>query len=179
MSEIYQPSEDSYFLSEILKKIIKKNKIKLQKFLDMGSGSGIQTRTAIKAGINSENITLVDINKEAVKYLTKRFSNLKVIYSNLFEKVKGKYDLIVFNPPYLPRNKKEPKASQLATTGGKKGAEIINKFLKQAKKHLNKNGKIILLTSSLTKGINWLDYNKKFLAKKKIFYEELYIWELS
>jgi len=66
-----------------------------------------------------------------------------------------------------------------AIYGGKKGSEIINKFLKQSKKHLKKDGRIFLLTSSLTKEINFLDYEKKLIISKKLFFEKLFIWELK
>jgi len=47
-SEIYLPAEDSYLLSEVIKKI-KINKD--DKILDMGSGSGIQARTILSLNI--------------------------------------------------------------------------------------------------------------------------------
>jgi len=170
--EIYPASEDSFLLSETLKKEIKNKNIK---FLEIGIGSGIQLQTAKELKI--KEIFGVDINPDAVKHC--KSLGFNCIQSDLFQNVKGKYDIIVFNPPYLPLDKQEPKSSRVATTGGKKGSEIINKFLKQAKEHLAKDGKILLLTSSLTKGINWQGYNKKLLSKKKLFFEELYILELT
>ncbi len=179
MFEIYEPAEDSYLMQEILKKqivnLLKKNKN--MNFLEIGCGSGIQLQTALKSGIKKENISSVDINKKAVKHCRKLKFNC--IQSNLFESIKGKYNLIVFNPPYLPENKDEPQSSQLATTGGKKGSEIINKFLKQAKDYLKENGKIFLITSSLTKGIKWMSWKKELLGKKKLFFEEVYCWVLE
>jgi len=172
MPEIYQPSDDSYFLSALLKSQIKNKNIKC---LDIGSGSGIQAKTLIDLGIAPENITLEDINPEAVKFLKEKFPQSKIIHSDLFKNIKDKYDLIIFNPPYLPENKFDKEKD---TTGGEKGSETINEFLKQAKKHLNKDSKIFLLTSSFTKGINFLDYKKKLLGKKKLFFEELRVWEL-
>jgi len=170
--EIYPASEDSFLLSETLKKEIKNKNIK---FLEIGIGSGIQLQTAKELKI--KEIFGVDINPDAIKHC--KSLGFNCIQSDLFQNVKGKYDIIVFNPPYLPLDKQEPKSSRVATTGGKKGSEIINKFLKQAKEHLAKDGKILLLTSSLTKGINWQGYNKKLLSKKKLFFEELYILELT
>ena len=176
---IYQPEEDSYFLSEVLKKeiskLIKKNEN--LRILEVGVGSGIQLENLNNLGIKKENILGVDVNKDAVEYCKKLGFN--VSKSDLFSKVKGKFNLILFNSPYLPEDKKEDKESKLITTGGKKGSEIINKFLIQARKHLEKQGKIFLLTSSLTKGIKWLDYKKKLIAKKKLFFEELYVWEVT
>jgi methylase of polypeptide subunit release factors len=99
----------------------------------------------------------------------------------LFEKIpKLKFDLIIFNPPYLPEDAREPKNSQTATTGGKKGNEIILKFLEQSKNFLSKNGKIFLITSSLAENINFkkLGYNAKEIGCEKLFFERLCIWEL-
>ena len=179
MNEIYYPEEDSYLLSKVLEKKIPKLLSKNQDltFLEIGSGSGIQLKTALKSGIKKQNIFSCDINPVAVKYCKEL--NFNCVYSDLFENIKSKYDLIIFNPPYLPEDSQEPKDSKISTTGGEKGSEIINKFLKQAKNHLNENGKIFLLISSLTKEINYLDYDKNILAKKKLFYEELSVWELN
>jgi len=176
----YQPEQDSYFLSKILIKQIKKLK-KIQnktKFLEIGAGSGIQLETALKSGIKKQNIFSCDINPEVVKLVKGKGFNC--IKSDLFSKFKekDKFVLIIFNPPYLPEHKFDKGKD---TTGGKKGSEIIIKFLKQAKKHLNKEGKILLLTSSLTPVIDFkrfgYEYNR--LANKKLFFEELYIWELK
>jgi len=172
--EIYQPSDDSFLLAESVKEVIKKDDF--TNVLDMGSGSGIQAETAIKAGINPKNIVLADINPDAIKLLRKKFPKSKVILSDLFEKIKGKYDLIIFNPPYLPDHEFDKGAD---TSGGKKGSEIINRFLSQAKKHLSDNGIILLLISSFTKGIDWQNYKKKLLGTKKIFFEELYVLEIK
>ena len=109
----------------------------------------------------------------------------KFIHSNLFSKVKSKFDLILFNPPYLPEDKREDKESALATTGGKKGDEIILKFLKQSKSYLNKNGTILLLVSSLTplEEIESLLTKQKmkfeFISSKKIFFETLSIMKIT
>jgi release factor glutamine methyltransferase len=142
----------------------------------MGTGSGILSETASKF-LDKKNILAADINPKAVKLLKQK--NLNAKKSNLFEKIKSKFDLITFNAPYLPRDPREPKDSQVATTGGKRGDEISLKFLKQAKEHLNKNGKILLLISSLTPMDKIKKFKPKTVAKKKIFMEELLILEFS
>ncbi|MFH1365684.1 MAG: HemK2/MTQ2 family protein methyltransferase [archaeon] len=178
MLPIYSPEEDSFLLSSVLKKEIPKNLLKNKnlRILEIGSGSGIQIKTLLGFGIKKQNIFACDINPKAVKHCKELGFNC--IQSNLFEKINGKYNLIIFNSPYLPEDNLEDKDSRLATTGGKKGSEIINKFLLQSKKHLAKEGKIFLVTSSLTKGIKWNGWKKKILAKQKLFFEEIYVWEL-
>lgn len=178
---MYTPSDDSYLLHDALEDIVKKllTKNKDIKALDLGSGTGIQTQTLINLNINPKNITLVDINKDAFNYLNKKFPESKVIFSNLFSNVKGKFDLIVFNPPYLPEDKYDKEKD---TSGGKKGDETILRFLKQLKNHLNKNGKALFLLSSLTP-MNRIkeelkNYDFKIIRQKKLFFEELFVYEI-
>jgi len=154
---IYEPKEDSFLLEKAVRKYAKG-----KSFLDMGSGSGIAAEAAKETGAKS--ILASDINQEAVDFLKNK--GILAVKSDLFDKIKGKFDIIAFNPPYLPKDKREDKESSLATTGGKKGDEIILKFLKDALKHLENNGVILLILSSLTpKGrINRL-INKKQLKR--------------
>ena len=172
MSLIYEPEEDSYLLSQVIKKKIKKRNLSC---LEIGIGSGVQLERLREIGI--KDIQGVDIDEDAVNLCKKKGFNC--FQSNLFSKIKGKFEVIIFNPPYLQEDINEDEESKLATTGGKKGSELINKFLVQAKKHLKKDGKIYLLTSSLTKGIKWKSWKKKKVAIKKLFFEELFVWELQ
>ena len=193
-SEIYSPQEDSYFLAQILEEQIPEflNQKPNLTFLEIGSGDGMHLENSLKLGVKKQNIFSCDINPYSVKHCKKLGFNC--IHSNLFEAFKEGYlkgrlsegnrrcprfDLIVFNPPYLPENYLEPESSKISTTGGKLGSEIINEFLKQARFCLNKKGEIFLLTSSLSGKIDFLDYKKKILAKKKLFFEELIIWKLK
>ena len=172
--EIYQPAEDSYFFSEFLKEYLGKHKVK--SYLDMGTGSGILSEVALKF-LDKKDILAADINPNAVKQLEKK--GLNAAQSDLFKTINGKFDIITFNVPYLPEDPREPKSSQLATTGGKKGDEVSLKFLEQAKKYLNKDGKIFLLISSLTPMDKIEKYKPKIVARKKIFMEELLILEVN
>lgn len=175
---IYQPSDDSYLLQETLKEFLK-NKEKDIKILDLGSGTGIQAITCKKLGFN--NVLASDINKEVIVHL--KSLGFKTEKSDLFSNIKIKFDLIIFNPPYLPENKDEPEDSKINTTAGKKGYEIIIRFLKQAKKHLNKRGIVLLLYSSLSKPkivlkeARKLGYSFKLLNSKKLFFEELFVYK--
>jgi release factor glutamine methyltransferase len=172
--EIYQPAEDSHLFSDFLKKYLSKHKI--NSYLDMGTGSGILSETVSKF-LDKKNILAADINPKTIKLLKQK--NFNAIKSNLFSKIKTKFDLITFNAPYLPLDPREPKSSQLATTGGKKGDEVSIKFIRQATKHLNKNGKIFLLISSLTPMNKLKKFKYKIVARKKIFMEELLILEFT
>jgi len=172
---MYPPKEDSFFLSEELKKHLKSKNKKI-KILDMGTGSGIQAETCF--GLGFKNILCCDIDRESITHAKKL--GFKAIKSNLFNSIKTRFDLIIFNPPYLPEHKYDREKD---TTGGKSGDETILRFLKQAKKHLNKNGEILLLISSLTPTDRIAEelekYNHKIIAEKNIFFEKLKILLLS
>lgn len=176
---VYKPAEDSYLISEILKREIPKlvNKTPKLRILEIGAGSGVHLETLFQLGVKKQNIFSRDINPKAVNHCKKLGFNCT--QSDLFEKIKRKSNVITFNPPYLPEDSKEPKDSQTATTGGKTGSEIINRFLKQAKNYLVSDGKIFLITSSLTKDISWQNYKKKELGCENLFFEELCILELT
>lgn len=171
---IYEPEEDSYLLEKQVKKYAKKG----IKVLDIGTGSCIQ---ALAAYSQNADVLAADINPEAVKLA--RLKGLKAIKSDLFSNIKDKFDLIIFNPPYLPEEKYEDSATRLFTTGGKQGHELIERFLKEAKNHLNESGIILLVFSTLTGNVEKLlnKYNYKFkkLDSKKVFFEEIFVYELK
>lgn len=177
---MYQPAEDSYLMSRILKEqlpfLLEKNPD--LKFLEIGAGSGIHLETAYNSGVKKENIFSSDIDKNSVNHCN--LLGFNCVHSDLFENIKGKYNIIIFNPPYLPEDSREPKDSAIATTGGKKGNEIILRFLYEAKNHLEKDGKIFLITSSLSEDVNFkeLRYKEKEVGCEKLFFERLCIWEL-
>ena len=170
---IYEPAEDSFLLAKFVKKYSKNKSV-----LDMGAGSGIQSKTAINSG--ASRVLAADINPEAVKHL----QSLKITAtrSNLFSNISGKFDLIVFNPPYLPLDSREDLESQQATTGGKLGDEIILRFLTKVSSHLDKSGKILLLLSSLTpkdrilKLLEKKRLKHKSIGSEKLFMEILEVW---
>lgn len=178
--EIYQPEEDSYLLANEVKDYLSNLTNKKIKVLDMGSGSGIQARTALESGV--KEVLATDINPEAIIYLKKQ--KIRSIQSNLFNKIPNKkFDLIIFNAPYLPEDKYD---KGWDTTAGKGGYELIVEFLKQAKPHLNKGASILLLFSNLSKPniikkyAKILRYKYKKLSEKNVgFFEKLYVYNFK
>ena len=171
---MYSPREDSYMLAEQVKRFAK------GRVLDMGTGSGIQ---AVVAADNPGVISVlaVDIDKEAIDYCKKNLNNPKITFlqSGLFNEVKGEFDTIIFNPPYLPQDRG---IHDKALYGGKKGYEIIEKFFKKAGQHLAENGIILLLFSSFTKQdkvegiILKAGFDFQQIIQDHIFFEDLFVY---
>lgn len=170
----YPVSEDTLFLAGYLEELDLEGK----KLLEIGTGSG---EVAIKAAQLGADVTAVDKNQEAVKKTRQRAKNeeveLEVHQSDLFSKVEGKFDLIVFNPPYLP-GRRESGADALL--GGEKGIELTEIFLRDAEEYLSKNGEIYFVGSSLAE-IETLEekYDLETVDEKELWFETLYLYRLS
>lgn len=167
---IYEPAEDSYLLKKYVLKYA------FGKILDIGTGSGILAEAALK---KSKDVLAADIDEKAVSYCRKK--GINAIKSDLFSNIKGKFDVIIFNPPYLPKHPEEPKDSARIITGGENGSELIERFLKEAKSHLKKKGIILFTCSSLTGNVEKIlkKYKYKFekLETEKHFFEKLYVYK--
>ena len=137
--EIYTPREDSFLLKKVMiNYIIKTNPKKL---LDMGTGSGILAKTAFSLGV--KKVVASDINKQALKKIKVDSPKIICLHSNLFDNIKEKFDIIVFNTPYLPMD--EDKSLLDPIWSG--GRDFIDNFLSESKKFLKPRG-IVLFTYS-------------------------------
>ena len=172
---IYYPAEDSLLLAKAVEKLKLKNKT----VLEIGCGCGFLSILCAKKGAA---VTSVDINPEAVK-VTKENANankttLNAVESDLFSKVSGTFDLIIFNAPYLPVEEGE---TDITYAGGATGREVIEKFVKNVKNHLKPGGGVLLLISSLTGEKEVIDLfikhgmRVKAVAREKIEWEELIV----
>jgi release factor glutamine methyltransferase len=167
MEPVYMPREDSYLLAEVVNELVE------GKVLDMGTGSGIQAITAALKRQVTE-VVAVDINPLALELAEKNAlkagvrDKIKLVKSSLFQEISDKFDWIIFNPPYLPS---EGEVDECSWTGGEKGSEIIEDFLKIADNYLKKNGKILMVFSSLTKlNIEDFSYKVEILKEKELFF---------
>ena len=179
--EVYPPAEDSWLLEEC----IVREDLRGKKCLDMGCGSGIQSVSLLRAG--AEKVFAVDVNSNALEATKLRAQKLghsagAIIFlrSDLFSSLAPleKFDFIAFNPPYVPSEE----IKWRDTDGGKKGAEVIEKFVEKVGGRLNKGGVLLLLLSSLNEPEKILARLKKHgfagdvAARKKLFFEELIVF---
>jgi len=210
--DVYAPSDDTYLIIDYFKECINKNYFdgldikKVKNILDMGTGTGIIALflQEVKKKISnfSPRIFASDIVENAIKCakLNEIFNNLKksvtFIHSDLFKKfpvsLKKSFNVIIFNPPYLPsfkfNNKLRAKKSiDNSWDGGKKGFELFLEFILQAKPFINLNQKfyVYYISSSIS---NFQDiheqleksgFKNKTLKKKHIFFEDIILNRLE
>ncbi len=166
--DVYEPAEDSFALAKHVSKFAKGN------VLDMGTGSGLQ---AIVASNEGTSVLGVDVNPLAVE--NARFnselngSGCEFSESDLFTELESKFDLIIFNPPYLPTGADEavPGHINKAWDGGSDGREVIDRFLADAPDFLSPTGAILTLASSLSGIKETIDSLKKKGLKAEVLEE--------
>ena len=127
----------------------------VKNILEIGTGSGC-IAIAMAKYFEHSLITATDISNaalEVAKMNVKYFSfekKIKLIQSDLFDKIQGKFNLIVSNPPYVPREVMknlpqeysfEPSKALLA---GDNGLDFIARILHDAPPFLEDDGILVI-----------------------------------
>lgn len=147
--DVLIPRQETELVCEQLLKRIDKN----SKVLDLCCGSGVLGITA--AAEKGASVTLADVSKEALKVARQNAklnkASVKIAQSNMFEKVSGRFDAIVCNPPYVEHDvidtlddsvkNFEP---HIALDGGKDGLDFYRTLSNEAGARLNKGGVLVL-----------------------------------
>ncbi len=179
---VYEPSEDTFLLMDSLEYL---NIKPTDNILEIGTGTGI---IALHAAKHAKQVTATDINPYALKCAKKNanlnnINNIEIIKSNLFANISKKYNIILFNPPYLPQEKSETSGDIIdcAWNGGESGRETTDKFLNLAPLYLKETGQILILDSSKSKYKKTLDtlkkkgFTVKIVKHTNLFFEELVV----
>lgn len=176
---IYYPEDDTFLLFNVIRRY------SLDKVLEIGTGSGL---LALELAKINRFVVGVDINFNALNELriseSKKNINskLNIICCDSSSPFRDDvFDLVVFNPPYLPSEKIDDNTIY----GGPSGVEISKIWFKDASRILKNNGKIVFLTSSISDVKGLFNYSRKLgfkikvLKRKKLFFEELLVAEAT
>lgn len=128
------------------------------RILDMCTGSGCILLSILHYADGCMGVG-ADLSKEALEVARDNAARLlgdqaeraKLLHSDLFEKVEGRFDLIVSNPPYIASGvipalmpevrDHEPK---MALDGGEDGLRFYRRIVEECREHLEENGRLCL-----------------------------------
>ena len=132
----------------VLKKELNQNKEK-NKYLDMGCGQFAILGQYFKKINSYSDVTSIDVYKEfienSIKNSIQNKNDINILQSNLFSNINEKFDLISFNPPYVPASTKNEKLEfPNIRYSDLEGIQTAKDFLSEAKKFLTPDGTILL-----------------------------------
>ncbi len=156
--DVLDPRPESELIVEVIKKINKKFLNKKLRILDLGTGSGCLLISIFLELKSTKIFGLgIDISEKALKIASKnlkKFNLHKKLFlkkSNWFSNVKGKFDIIVSNPPYIESSNIIKLSREvrnfdplIALDGGSDGLEGFKKIALVAKEHLRGGGMVCL-----------------------------------
>jgi release factor glutamine methyltransferase len=178
--QVYAPAEDTFLLADSL--LVKEG----DDVLEIGTGTGL---VALFASKKASKVVATDINPYALECarantLLNGVKNMEIRKGDLFQPVLGeKFDLILFNTPYLPTAEDEIIGDELdaAWDGGEDGRQVIDLFLNEVKNHLKDTGIVQLVQSSLSdnkKTCQKLEnqgFRVEITARERFFFEEIVV----
>ena len=139
---MYQPAEDSFLLLHAARQEITPH----DRVLEVGVGSGYVSSRLPPCAM----VVATDINPHAAGIAKE--AGVRIVRTDLAAGLCRVFDLILFNPPYLPTGPGERIDDWLeyALDGGPDGRDVIARFLQEIPAVLVPGGRVLLLISSLT-----------------------------
>jgi len=153
--------------------------------LDMGTGSGV---LAVAAARRAKAVVAIDINPAAVRCASLNADKngvsdrMSVLRGDLFSTLPGndRFDVILFNPPYLEGRIRKPIDLALYDPGKR----VVRRFFEEAGRHLTSSGYIQMVYSSiagrcdLVKLAREAGFIQRVVAEKRVFLERFFVLEL-
>ncbi len=176
--DVYRPSDDTFLLAKAVAAELRAG----ERFLEVGCGSGLVSMVAAHAGAE---VTACDLNPHAVAATRNNAAanrlRLQAVESDLLTGVTGPFDIVAFNPPYLPTGPEEvlPGPLNLAFDGGPDGNATVLRFAQQIGRLQPMPRLVLVVHSSLAdptalgKALADLGYQESIVAQESHFFERL------
>ena len=169
---VYAPSDDTFLMIDVLNTLSLSDK----EVLDLGTGSGVLGLLCAQMGAR---VTVADIDDAALqnaRIAARKLSlTIESLRSDVFSGVTARFDIVLFNPPYLPSDG----ITDRAVDGGIDGRRVLDRFLTELPVHLKKDGFALLLVSSLNDPFAVIDSHPELsfsvTASRSLFFEKLQV----
>ncbi len=171
---VYPPSEDSRLLLEA---------IALEagdRFLEVGTGTGIVALHAARR----TRVVATDANRQAVALARanarRNHADLAVVWTHLAAGVRGPFDVVAFNPPYLEGRPTD--RLDRAWAGGHEGSDVTLGFLADLPRLMAPGGRAYLLLSAANRDAvaeAHRAFRVRVSARRRLFFEVLEVLELT
>ena len=134
--------------------LLKKLPLAPRRILDLCTGSGclaiLAARAFPEARVDASDISAAALEVAAQNVRAHKLAKrVRLVRSDLFEKLDGRYDLILSNPPYVstPSMRRLPREYRyepgIALAGGRQGLDAVAKIIEAAPRHLNPGGLLV------------------------------------
>lgn len=146
--DVYEPHDDSFLLARVVEQAVADG----TRFLEVGCGTGLVSMAAARAGAT---VTATDINPIAAD-LARRNGKQNQLSVDAHEgdliDGRGPFDVIAFNPPYLPTAEDERVQGPLnhAFDGGLSGNDVVLRFVEQLASADWQAKQVLVIHSSLS-----------------------------
>ncbi len=139
---VWGPSIDTLLFAKNLNKIDFKN---IKSVIEIGTGSGFLSKYILEKNKNVKEVHIVDINKEAIQCAKEQITDTRARFycgNGVDYLKKKKFDLIICNPPYIPR----PRSID---DNPYEGVSLLVDLLRNSNTFLNPGGILMTNISSL------------------------------
>lgn len=174
--DIYAPAEDTTLLVGALPE-----PFGARLALEVGPGSGIVAHTLQAMGWR---VLAVDVNPHAAAATAA--AGVPTLRGDLATALRGPFDLVAFNAPYLPSEPEERVEGWIdhAFHGGEGGVEVSERFVRDLPRVLAPGGRAYLVVSSRAE-LGRLEaavpagLRLQRVGSTRFFFEEIQVWKLS
>ena len=176
--QVYEPSHDSFLLANAVAAEVRPG----ERFLEVGCGAGLAAMVAAAAGARA---WATDLNPHAVELARRNARrnglDVEVERGDLMAGLAGPFDVVAFNPPYLPTAPDEylPGPLNLAFDGGPDGNATVLRFAGQLAALRPRPRAVLVVHSSLAdpgpleRALAELGYACEVVAQERHFYETI------